>query len=464
MDETGNNNPILTVSELSAALKRAVEQGFDCVRLRGEVSGVSRPRSGHIYLALKDEQSVMDAICWRGKAGKLAIQPEDGLDVIVTGHLTTYAARSKYQLIIDTMELAGEGALLKQLEERRKKLLAEGLFDPARKKPIPALPHCIGIITSPSGAVIRDILHRLADRFPRPVVLWPVPVQGTGAAEQIAAAIAGMNTSDGSIFPRPDLIIVARGGGSLEDLMAFNEEITVRAAAASAIPLISAVGHETDTTLIDHAADLRAPTPTAAAEMAVPVRAELLSALKERETRLLRALFQRVTQGQERLDALTRPLAWPQRLLERHIQRLDDLSARLRQPADLAQMKRDQLIQLQARLQRILQSEFQARMQLFQHHLARLRPPMAVYERDKARLEARAQLLASLSHENVLKRGYALIRDAQGHVIASAAQAPATGEIEIAFHDDNRKALLVSKNKDRKEKPSPPPEKQGQLL
>ena len=246
-----------TVSELSLALKRTVEEAFGQVRVRGEISGFKRAGSGHLYFALKDEKAVLDAVCWRGTA--LATTPADGLEVICTGRITTYPGRSRYQIIVEEMEVAGEGALLKLLEERRKKLAEEGLFDPVRKKPLPYLPDRIGVVSSPTGAVIRDILHRLSDRFPRPVLLWPVLVQGEGAAAEIAAAITGFNRlkKDGKI-PRPDVLIVARGGGSLEDLWAFNEESVVRAAAASKIPLISAVGHETDTTLIDFAADVRA--------------------------------------------------------------------------------------------------------------------------------------------------------------------------------------------------------------
>lgn len=241
-----------TVTELSQALKRTVEENFSWVRVRGEVSGFKRAASGHLYMTLKDENAVLDAVCWKGVAARLGIAPEDGLEIIATGKLTTYPGRSKYQIVIDSMELAGEGALLKLLEDRRKKLAAEGLFDESRKRPLPFLPEVIGVVTSPTGAVIRDILHRLRDRFPRHVLVWPVLVQGKGAAEQVAAAIKGFNAiRSGGAVPRPDLLIVARGGGSLEDLWAFNEEIVVRAAAASEIPLISAVGHETDTTLID---------------------------------------------------------------------------------------------------------------------------------------------------------------------------------------------------------------------
>ena len=260
-----------TVTTLSAALKRAVEDQFAFVRVRGEISGLKFHSSGHVYFDLKDDKAVLNAVIWRGNTARLKIRPEAGMEVICTGKLSTYAGSSRYQLIVEQVELAGLGALMAMLEERRKKLAAEGLFDASRKKKLPFLPDVIGVITSPTGAVIRDIMHRLEARFPRRVLLWPVAVQGDKAAAEIAAAITGFNAF-GAHLPKPDLIIVARGGGSVEDLMAFNEEAVVRAAAASMIALISAVGHETDTTLIDFAADIRAPTPTAAAELAVPVR------------------------------------------------------------------------------------------------------------------------------------------------------------------------------------------------
>ncbi|MDA0704221.1 MAG: exodeoxyribonuclease VII large subunit, partial [Proteobacteria bacterium] len=263
-----HNMPEFTVSEISGALKRTLEDQFAHVRIRGEISGFKRAASGHLYFALKDDKAVIDSVCWRGTAGNLSLSPEDGMEVIVTGRVTTYPARSRYQVVVESIELAGEGALLKLLEDRRRRLGEEGLFDPECKRPLPYLPEVIGVVTSPTGAVIRDILHRLADRFPRHVIVWPVLVQGEGSAEQIAAAIRGFNALvPGGPVPRPDLLIVARGGGSLEDLWSFNEEVVVRAAAASEIPLISAVGHETDTTLIDFASDRRAPTPTAAAEI-----------------------------------------------------------------------------------------------------------------------------------------------------------------------------------------------------
>src|ERR1700760_4004152 len=270
------NMPEYSVSEIAAALKRTVEDQFPFVRVRGEISGLKFHSSGHVYFDLKDDKAVLNAVIWRGNTARLRIRPEAGMEVICTGKLSTYAGSSRYQIIAEQVELAGLGALMAMLEDRRKKLAAEGLFDPARKKKLPFLPEVIGVVTSPTGAVIRDIMHRLEARFPRRVLLWPVAVQGERAAAEVAAAIAGFNAADGTRLPRPDLIIVARGGGPVEDLMAFNEEIVVRAAAASVIPLISAVGHETDTTLIDFAADVRAPTPTAAAEMAVPVRSDLL--------------------------------------------------------------------------------------------------------------------------------------------------------------------------------------------
>src|SRR5712672_4238259 len=341
MDETLIAAPLrsnlaeYTVSELSRALKRSIEENFAYVRVRGEISGYKRHSSGHCYLVLKDSDAVLDAVCWRITAMRLGIKPEDGMEVVCTGRLTTFPGRSKYQLVIETIELAGIGALLKLLEERRRRLAAEGLFAAERKKKLPFLPEVIGIVTSPSGAVIRDVLHRLSDRFPRRVLLWPVAVQGDGAAAQVSAAIAGFNRlPEGGVVPRPQLIIVARGGGSLEDLMPFNEEIVVRAAAASAIPLISAVGHETDTTLIDHASDRRAPTPTAAAEMAVPVRLDLIGELNTKTGRLKGGLSRLFTSHRQNLAGLARGLPDPQDLLGAAAQRLDDRTERLRLAAD----------------------------------------------------------------------------------------------------------------------------------
>src|ERR1700741_1333213 len=330
MADNLTNLPEFTVSEISQAVKRTLEGNFERVRVRGEISGFKRATSGHLYFALKDEEAKLDGVCWRGTAGRLGMGPEDGLGGIATRRISRYPGRSSYQLIIESLELAGEGALLKLLEERRKKLAAEGLFDPARKKALPFLPEVIAVAPSPTGAVIRDILHRLRDRFPRHVLIWPVLVQGEGAKDQIAAAIAGFNAlAPGGKIPRPDLLIVARGGGSLEDLWAFNEEVVVRAAAASCIPLISAVGHETDTPLIDFAADMRAPTPTAAAEMAVPVRAELLADVLQDGARLARALRRLGEEARLRLEALSRGLPRPGQLIAEKAQTLDGWIDRL---------------------------------------------------------------------------------------------------------------------------------------
>ena len=278
----GDNAQALSITEISQALKRTVEDRFGHVRLRGELSGVKRAASGHLYCALKDDKAVLDGVMWRGNAQRLAFAPEDGLEVIATGKLTTYAGRSKYQIVIDSLEIAGEGALLALLEKTRARLAQEGLFDEGAKRPLPFLPRVIGVVTSPTGSVIRDILHRLADRFPSHVIVWPVLVQGQGAAEQVARAVRGFSGLEaGGSVARPDVVIVARGGGSIEELWSFNEEIVVRAIAECTIPVISAVGHETDTTLADFAADRRAPTPTAAAEMAVPVRVDLAATLAD---------------------------------------------------------------------------------------------------------------------------------------------------------------------------------------
>jgi exodeoxyribonuclease VII large subunit len=435
------NIPEYTVSELSAALRRTVEQSFSYVRVRGEVSGFKRHGSGHCYLALKDAEAVLDAVCWRQTSLRLGVQPEDGLEVVCTGRLTTYPGRSKYQLVIDTMELAGVGALLKMLEERRKRLAAEGLFAEERKKKLPFLPRVVGVVTSPSGAVIRDILHRLNDRFPRHVLIWPVAVQGEGAAEQIAAAIRGFNNlAPGGKVPRPDLLIVARGGGSLEDLMAFNEEIVVRAVAASAIPLISAVGHESDTTLIDYASDRRAPTPTAAAEMAVPVRLDLVAELQSKTTRLVGGLARSLEERRMRLEGLARGLPDPRSILDAARQRLDDRAERLlialRQGVALRRHRLDvaggrlsrglleaQLARAGERLGEALPRLRRAMQRLLDHHVHRL-------ANMGGQLDAYRQAV-----EKVLARGYAIVRDAGGRVVDSARTIAAGDALTIIFHD-----------------------------
>ncbi len=459
-DPLFGNLPEFTVTELSRAVKRTIEGSFERVRVRGEISGFKRAASGHLYMALKDADAVLDAVCWRGQAGRLALAPEDGLEVIATGRLTTYPGRSKYQIVVEQLELAGEGALLKLLEERRRKLAAEGLFDEERKQPLPYLPEVIGVVTSPTGAVIRDILHRLADRFPRPVLVWPVLVQGEGAAEQIAAAIAGFNAlPEGGPVPRPDLLIVARGGGSLEDLWAFNEEVVVRAAAASEIPLISAVGHETDTTLIDFAADHRAPTPTAAAERAVPVRSDLLAANQDYGRRLAAAAGRLLAERQGEVRGLARGLPEPRRLIEEKAQRLDDRAERLRGALrGFVETRRGDLLQAGAALPHPRQQLALGRERLGgqggrlaalgrrirerpQEDLARLDAARRLRRAGRQRcLDARGQLdaltrvLESVSYRKVLERGYAVVRGPAGLVTRAAAAAPGE-KLDIEFAD-----------------------------
>lgn len=329
-ERPGDNALALSVGELSFKLKRMVEGEFGHVRLRGEISGYKRAASGHVYLALKDDAAVIDGVMWKGQVNALAFAPQDGIEVIATGKLTTYPGRSKYQIVIERMELAGAGALMALFEKLKAKLAGEGLFDRERKVALPYLPRTIGVVTSPTGAVIRDILHRLEDRCPSHVIVWPVKVQGQGAAEEVAAAVRGFDAipADGPV-PRPDLVIVARGGGSIEDLWAFNEEVVVRAVADCTIPIISAVGHETDTTLCDFAADLRAPTPTAAAELAVPVLADLRYTIQSHGSRTQRCANRYVERGRERLTALARLLPKREALLGPQRQRADDAGQRL---------------------------------------------------------------------------------------------------------------------------------------
>ncbi len=400
------------MTELSGALKRTVESAFGFVRVRGEISGWKRHGSGHCYFTLKDNSACIDAVIWRGQAGSLAFPPADGLDVVATGKLTTYAGRSKYQIVVDRLELAGEGALMALLDQRRRALAAEGLFDADRKRPLPFLPHIIGVVTSPTGAVIRDILHRLEDRCPAQVLLWPVPVQGEGAAGKVAAAIRGFAGHD----PRPDVLIVARGGGSIEDLWAFNEEEVVRAAADSPIPLISAVGHETDTTLIDFVADRRAPTPTAAAEMAVPVRTELAALLAGLGQRSRACLVRAAARPAERLElTLAR---WPAAagLFTPAGQRLDDIGDRLpRALAARAAHARADFSVVAPRLRR----------ELVEQRIAVAADRLASLWR-----------LAGLAHpERPLQRGFARITDREGRTLVHAADARAAGRLNIRFAD-----------------------------
>ena len=433
------NLPEYSVTELSGAVKRAVEDNFGYVRVRGELSGFMAARSGHLYFSLKDDKAVIDGVCWRGNAGKLRFKPEDGLEVICTGKLSTYAPRSRYQLIVDSMEPAGIGALMALLEERRKKLTAEGLFEQERKRPLPYLPKVIGVVTSPTGAVIRDILHRLRERFPSRVLLWPVLVQGDDAAVQIASAIHGFNRLDGEgPVPRPDLLIVARGGGSIEDLWAFNEEVVVRAAAESRIPVISAVGHETDTTLIDFASDRRAPTPTAAAEIAVPVRAELAATLSDLSRRQRLALARNLATRRQALEGLARGLRGPRDLLALAQQRLDDASSRLeRALITRHEAARQRLSHVTGSLRPFLVTRnIESGRKSLSDAFARLARAQKVLVRDAAaRLEQSAKLLQALSFERALERGYAVVRGADGALLTAAAQTAPGQAVEIGFHD-----------------------------
>ena len=437
---TGSNVPELSVSDLANSVKRTLEQSFGRVRVRGEFTGLKMAGSGHLYGDLKDADAVINIVCWRTTVSRLSVKPEDGLEVIVTGKVSSYPKSSRYQLIIDSVELAGEGALLKMLEERRKKLAAEGLFDPARKKPLPYLPEIIGVVSSPSGAVIRDIMHRLDERFPRRVLLWPVLVQGQGAANQITAAINGFNAMTEN---RPDLIIVARGGGSLEDLMAFNEENVVRAAAASVIPLISAVGHETDTTLIDYAADKRAPTPTGAAEMAVPVRADILAWVIQQQARMAGALNRSVTERRHQLTAHAAKLGDPKSMLEAKQQIIDFLSEKfssmlrtfVQQKQAALSIAAGQLKAPKANIERHFQDVEKTAAQL-------LRAQKSYLEQQEKRLIHAARLLDTLSYEKVLERGYAVVKDENGHVVSDP-DSLKTGQ-NIDIHFKNRKKAAVS--------------------
>jgi exodeoxyribonuclease VII large subunit len=413
----GDNAPAMSVGELSGRLKRVVEGEFGHVRLRGEISGYKRAASGHAYLCLKDDQAVIDGVMWRTQATALAFAPQDGVEVIATGRLTTYPGRSKYQIVIERMELAGAGALMALFEKLKAQLAAEGLFRTAEtRRPLPFLPRTIGVVTSPTGAVIRDILHRLADRCPTRVLVWPVKVQGAGAADEVAAAVRGFGAlpAEGPV-PRPDLLIVARGGGAIEDLWAFNEEPVVRAVAASPIPVISAVGHETDTTLCDYAADLRAPTPTAAAEMAVPVLADLRLGLQQQGGRIERCARRHVERGRERLDALARLLPRRDQLLGPQRQRLDEAGARL-----------DRALERRVARERSALDRASGALRV-----STLRRQL---EAGRARLAGAGKLLDALHPEKPLERGYAWVEGRAG-VVATAAAARAAGAVTLHFRD-----------------------------
>jgi len=469
VDNPQDNVVELTVSELSFAIKRAIEDGFSHVRVRGELGRISRPASGHVYLDLKDEKAVLSGVIWRGQAARLKVQPEQGMEVIVTGRLTTYPGQSRYQIVIDALEPAGEGALLAQLEKLKQKLGKEGLFDEGRKKPLPFLPRVVGIVTSSSGAVIRDMLHGFTERFPVHVVLWPVRVQGASCGAEVAQAIRGFNALEaGAAVPRPDVLIVGRGGGSLEDLWGFNEEQVVRAAAGSEIPLISAVGHESDWTLIDFAADARAPTPTKAAEWAVPVYVDLLERLGESRHRLGLAQLRSLEQCRIALKAAARGLPKLSDLLALPRQRLDAVSDRL--PLALiasTTTHATRLTRASARLRpgMLVQRVHHARENLNRHGArARRAVRLGAVSRRRA-LDARAQLLSSLGHRSVLARGFVLVRDGEGHMVCAARTVRGGDLLELEFADGRVAATAgktVTAKKRKKRSPGEGP--QGSLF
>ncbi|MEM9250371.1 MAG: exodeoxyribonuclease VII large subunit [Pseudomonadota bacterium] len=499
------NTPEYAVSEISGAIKKTLEGAFGRIRVRGEVGRVFVARSGHIYFDIKDDRNVLGSVCWKGSVSRLSQRPEEGMEVIATGRLTTFGSQSKYQLTVEDIEPAGVGALMAMLEKRKALLAAEGLFEEGRKRPLPFLPDVIGVVTSPSGAVIRDILHRLGERFPRRVLVWPVAVQGKDCAPQVARAIAGFNAIPaGGRLPRPDLLIVARGGGSIEDLWGFNEEVVARAAAASEIPLISAVGHETDTTLIDYVSDWRAPTPTAAAERAVPVRLDLLAHVDGLGARLAGGLSRGLHRQGERLRDLGRALPSPAQLLAGPRQRLDAATLRLPQALRGA---------LQSHQIRLTQASATLRPQIILQRLrrqadrvgdlsARLSPTlmhrsMSDHARDRARLSERLdtalrqniaaqrtrvegfeRLLNSLSYVGTLERGYAVVRDGSGQVLTRLTPARGAPSLEIQFADGRLAVQTVAAEdaappappspaktkRTRKKAPPKPPTGQGSLF
>ncbi|WP_435230146.1 exodeoxyribonuclease VII large subunit [Pseudopelagicola sp. nBUS_20] len=457
----GENSPEFSVSEISGLLKRTIESAFGRVRIRGEVGRVMLARSGHLYFDVKDDRSVVAAVSWKGQVSRLSTVPEEGMEVIVSGKLTTFGSQSKYQINVDDVTVAGEGALMAMLEKRKKQLAAEGLFSEKFKKPLPFLPEVIGVVTSPSGAVIRDILHRLRDRFPRKVLIWPVAVQGSQSAPEVIRAIKGFNSlTPGGRMPRPDLLIVARGGGSIEDLWGFNEEGVARAAAASIIPLISAVGHETDTTLIDFASDKRAPTPTAAAELAVPVRLELMAWVDEQGARLSRSAGNAVTLRRQRLRDLSRALPRSEGLLQNPRQRLDSTIDRLPRALQVGvQQRKTRLSEISGSLRpSVLRRAIEIQREALGRRTDKLSPLSLTREihqqqarvaelscrmtdacvrrtsNQKDRLAALDRMNQTLSYRATLKRGYAVVR-ADDMVVTTATAAKKAVTLEVEFSD-----------------------------
>jgi exodeoxyribonuclease VII large subunit len=513
--DTPGNTPEFTVTEISGAVKRTIEGNFSHVKVRGELGRVTIPRSGHVYLDLKDDKSVLNAVIWKGKAAQLPMRPEEGMEVVATGRLTTFGSQSRYQMVIEDMRPAGAGALMAMLEKRKAAYAAEGLFDAAHKKPLPYLPEVIGVVTSPTGAVIRDILHRLRDRFPRKVLVWPVAVQGERCAAEVARAVAGFNAmTPGGAYPRPDVLIVARGGGSVEDLWGFNEDPVIRAVAASVIPVISAIGHETDTTLIDYVSDRRAPTPTAAAELAVPVRLELMGDLRGLHTRMTQASLMGLARRGERLRDLGRALPRPERLTDMAVQRLDGAVMRLpsalravvqRGHVRLARVsggvrlgvlaqglgaERRNLVRLSERLAPALSQDLRHRRRALDHVARGLRGQAVLSQasdgrRRLERLEERmkttweSQIAAyhqklvglervreTLGYQATLARGFAVIRAGE-QVVTTRKEAQNHAALEVEFKD-GRLAMgttaPVKEAKPRSVKPKPDPSGQGSLF
>lgn len=495
------NAPEFTVSELTGSVKKTLEGAFGRVRVRGEVGRVMHARSGHLYYDIKDERNVIACNTWKGQVPGLGVTPEEGLEVIVTGKLSTFGPQSKYNINVDTIEVAGAGALMAMLEKRKKALAAEGLFAPERKQEIPYLPEIIGVVTSPSGAVIRDILHRLRDRFPRKVLVWPVAVQGANAAPEVANAINGFNAlTPGGAMPRPDLLIVARGGGSIEDLWGFNEEVVARAAAASDIPLISAVGHETDTTLIDFVSDQRAPTPTAAAELAVPVRLELLNWAEQQGARLSHALTDGVRRRQQRLGDLARALPQPDMLISVPRQRFDFAGGKLDQALmsavnkkrlkladaplrpsllrNVVSQERRKIKELSGRSLPLLQRQIRGERDRLKRIEVRVPDISAAKTRltnatvrfeaivksshaeRVAHLQSLDRLRETLGYRQTLERGYAVVRG-DGEVVMDTTSAKAAAMIEIEFADGRVKLGEKAKRKSGK---GSDPQDQGSLF
>ncbi|MCY4039467.1 MAG: exodeoxyribonuclease VII large subunit [Hyphomicrobiales bacterium] len=458
MDTRSNEPSEYSVSELSQKIKRHLEDGFDVVRVRGELGKVATPPSGHIYLSLKDDKAVLDGVIWRSNARALAFKPEIGLEVIATGQLRTYAPQSKYQISIDSIAPAGEGALMAMLEKRKRKLAAQGLFNEERKRELPFLPQIIGVATSPGGAVIHDILHRLSGRFPRHVLLWPVQVQGEKCAAEVVAAVRGFNAlKHGGDIPRPDIIIVARGGGSLEDLWPFNEEEIVQAVAASDIPVISAIGHESDTTLIDLAADKRAPTPTAAAEFAVPVRSELLETVEDFARRLNLANTRRIETAAERLNQSARHIRRASDILSPLMQRFDNIEGRLKRAfAHGHAIQVERFASLGARISlHALRKQLDAAIDRFDTIKTRVNRSAHTMLSDlNKKLEAHGNLLEAFSHQRVLERGFALVWEGK-NLVSRAEQARAGTEVSLEFAGNNRVQATIASESSAKPKKNP---------